>query len=264
MSQLNQMSQKNRLLPKNVFIWDLDDTLVWTSWAYSRAFAKFYEYMLQLFDYRLIELRTLGTISEEIDKTLIQATNQKTAKPYGHSMERFPESLVETYKWLCKHDYGKYQEMVARRVRIIGMEAFDPLGYKQQGLVRGAENTLNFIKNQGDVQILITKGERLVQEYKIVSLELERWFDKEIYIVDRKTKEIFQEHCKRFTDSTVYSVGNSYKSDIVPALDAGAMGVLIPYYTWLGEELSIAIDTRRVYKIENVEQVISLYKERDF
>ncbi len=156
------MQKKVKRGPPRVFIWDLDDTLIWTSWAYSRAFAKFHEYMTQLFDYRLLELRTLGTISEEIDKALIKKVNPDTDKPYGYGMDRFPMSLVETYKWLCGHGYGKYHEMVARCVKLIGMEAFDPLGYKQQGLVKGAKETLDFIRDQDDIQILLTKGERLV------------------------------------------------------------------------------------------------------
>ena len=242
-----------------VFIWDLDDTLIWTSWAYSRAFGKFYEYMLSLFDYRLIELRTLGTISEEIDKGLIKEINPNTQKPYGYSMERFPESLVRTYKWLCDKEFGRYQNLVERRARIIGMEAFDPLGYKQQGLVKGAKATLDFLKKQGDVLILLTKGERLVQECKIVTLELDQWFGENIHIVDSKTEATFREYRKEFPDSTIYSIGNSYASDMSPALAAGERGIFIPYYTWLGEEQTVSVDTTRVFQLGHIAQLIDIY-----
>lgn len=251
---------RNKASPKRVFIWDLDDTLIWTSWAYSRAFSKFYEYMLQLFDYRLIELRTLGTISEEIDKSLIGETNPETGKPYGYSMHRFPASLVKTYEWLCEHEYGKYQEAVARRVKVMGMEAFDPLGYKQQGLVKGAEETLNYIKSRGDIQILITKGEQLVQECKIVTLDLDQWFENRIEIVDSKTSEKFRQLVSAYPDCRYYSIGNSYNSDIVPALEAGINGIFIPYYTWLGEKQSTIIDKQKVFTIAKIQQILDLYK----
>lgn len=257
------MRPRNKASPRYIFIWDLDDTLIWTSWAYSRVFSKFYEYMLQLFDYRLIELRTLGTISEEIDKALMKEINPKTKKPYGYSMERFPTSLVRTYQWLCDHGYSKYQEMVARRVKILGMEVFDPLCYKQQGLVRGAENALNFLKAKDDMQILITKGERLVQEYKVVALELERWFGEEIHISDTKNAETFKKYVKRFGGSSVYSIGNSFTSDILPALEAGASAIFIPYYTWLGESVDLGklpTDLRkRLYEIKEINQIIDIY-----
>lgn len=245
-----------------VFIWDMDDTLMWTSWAYSRAFSTFYDYMLQLFDFRIIELRTLGTVSEQIDRGLIKAINPETGKPYGYSMARFPLSLVKTYEWLCERGFSKYHEMVAHRVKMIGMEAFDPLGYKQQGLVKGAEQTLNFIQEHGDTQILITKGERLVQKYKIVALELDRWFGEEVNIVDFKTREMFVECKKRFPRNQIFSVGNSYASDIEPALKAGIKAIFIPYFTWLGEELPKNIDTKYVFQLKKISEIIDLYKAR--
>ena len=255
-------NQRNKASPKRVFIWDLDDTLIWTSWAYSRAFAKFYEYMLQLFDYRLIELRTLGTVSEEIDKSLKEDMNPETGKKYGYSMYRFPASLVKTYEWLCEHGYGKYQEAVARRAKIIGMEAFDPLGYKQQGLVKGAEETLNYINKRRDIQILITKGEQLVQECKIVTVNLDQWFGDRIYIVDVKAKETFLQYREEYPNSQIFSIGNSYNSDIVPALEAGVRAIYIPYYTWLGEKPPPITDETQVLKIENIKQIIELYKKK--
>lgn len=255
------MEEKSRASPKRVFIWDLDDTLIWTSGAYSRAFAKSHDYMSQLYDDQLIELRTLGTNSEKIDEALIKEINPRTGKPYGYSMYRFPESLVRTYKWLCGRGFGKYQEAIAIRVRNIGMEAFDPLGYKQRGLVSGAEETLNFINGQGDVQVLTTKGEQLVQECKIVTLDLDRWFENRIEIVDAKTKETFLGYQSQFPDCSVFSVGNSYNSDIIPALEAGVKAIYIPYFTWRGEEPPAEIDKSRVFEVKDIRQIIDLYKK---
>lgn len=243
-----------------VFIWDLDDTLMWTTWAYSCAFSKFFEYMAELFDYRLLELRTLGTVSERIDADLVNTVNPKTGKPYGYSMERFPTSLVHTYRWLCEQGYGKYHEMVARRVRMIGMEAFDPLNYKKQGIVKGGMETLTYIKQKGDIQILLTKGEHLVQDYKIVALDLERWFGEDVEIVDKKTKETFFKYREKFPDNVIYSIGNSYSSDILPALDAGLLEIFIPYYTWKGEEKPSSVDTARVLEIKDIKEIIPLYE----
>ena len=252
---------RNKSSPKYVFVWDLDDTLIWTSWAYSRAFATFHKYMEELFGGRLIELRTLGTISEEIDKNLIKTINPNTSKPYGYSMERFPASFVKTYEWLCEHGFGTYQEMIARRVSLIGNEAFDPLGYKKQGMVEGAQEVLDFIHDQSDMQILVTKGEKLVQDSKIVTLNLDTWFGKEIYVVDSKNKDTFAKICERFPDSVIFSVGNSFGSDIQPALDAGIMGIFIPYYSWIGEAPPPEIDIDRVFKIDDIKDLISLYPE---
>ena len=142
------------------------------------------------------------------------------------------------------------------------MEAFDPLGYKDQGLVKGARETLDFINQSNDIQILITKGEQLVQECKIVTLNLDQWFGDKIRILDSKTRETFTEYRELFPDSSLFSIGNSYNSDIAPALEAGVRGIFIPYYTWLGEQASTVIDETRVLKIDNIKQIIDLYKKK--
>ena len=142
------------------------------------------------------------------------------------------------------------------------MEAFDPLGYKKQGLVKGAAETLDFINTKGDIQILITKGEPLVQKSKIVHLDLARWFGNEIYVVEAKTKEIFEEYLSRFPHCPLFSIGNSYNSDIVPALEAGVKAIYIPYYTWLGEQPPPITNESQVLKIDNIKQIIELYKKK--
>jgi len=218
--------------------------------------------MLQLYDFRLIELRTLGTISEEIDKSLLNEINPETGVKYGYSMHRFPASLVKTYEWLCEHGFGEYQKAVAMRVKMIGMEAFDPLGYKEQGLVKGAREVLEFIKKKRDIQILVSKGEKLIQECKIITLNLDFWFGDRIQIVSSKTKKTFIQLKEEFPGSRLFCVGNSYKSDIVPALEAGIEGIFIPYYTWLGERPFAAIDESNVFKINNIRQILDLYKSR--
>ena len=244
---------------KRVFVFDLDDTLFWTSWAYSRAFSKFHDYLLQLFRYRLIELRTLGTISEKIDLELIHEINPDTGRPYGYSMARFPESLVRTYEHLCERGFGKYQKLVAAHIRRIGLGAFDPLVYQEQGLVAGAAETLDFIRAQGDALILVTKGERLVQDCKIDILELGQWFGEEMYVVDAKDVSTFTDVLARFPDSCVYTVGNSYPSDIAPALAAEVGAIFIPYFTWAGEAEATEVDPR-VIQLEDIRGIMGLYQ----
>ena len=122
----------------------------------------------------------------------------------------------------------------------------------------------NFIARQGDIQILITKGERLVQECKIVTLNLDQWFGDRIEIVEEgsKTKEIFLKYAVKFPDCIKISVGNSYNSDIRPALEAGIRGIFIPYYTWLGEKPPADIDETTVFKIEKIKQILDLYRRK--
>ena len=255
------MSQKSRSPDSKIPIcWlkDLDDLLIWTSYAYSIAFREFYDYMLKLFRYRLIEIRTLGTISEKIDLSLRSEMNPKTNGPFGYSRDRFPESLVRTYLWLCEKGFGRYNELVADRVRDTGYRAFDPLLYQEQGLVEGAAEVLDLLQSRGDKLVLLTKGDELVQRTKIEVLGLERWFGPEMHIVDDKTVKLFEAMKKKFSGHKLISVGNSYNSDIKPALEAGIMGVYIPYHTWAAEPEPEQIDTDGVIVIDRIFKIFGL------
>jgi putative hydrolase of the HAD superfamily len=245
--------------PRNVFVWDLDDTLIWTSKAYSAAFIAFFEYLSKLYGGRLMEIRTLGSISEEIDKSLVTEVNPDTGRPYGFTMARFPESLVRTYRFLCDEEGAKYDPLTEIYIRAIGLKAFSPLAYKEDGLVAGAAEALGCILAHGDGLKLVTKGERLVQSSKIQALDLGRWFGSDITIVDSKGADHFRQVIDRFPGSRVISVGNSYISDILPALEAGADAVYIPYYTWRGEPRTRELDPR-VIQLRDVRGIIGLYQ----
>jgi len=257
---VNKHQQRTEQLRDDFIVWlyDLDDTLMWTSYAYSVAFREFYDYMLKLFRYRLIELRTLGTISENIDLDLRDKINPVTGEVYGYSRYRFPQSLVKTYEWLCEQDFGKYNELVADRVREIGNRAFDPLLYQEQGLIASAEDVLDFHVEKRDKLYLVTKGDELVQQTKIDILELDRWFVPEnMLIVPDKDHACFESFKELFPEHTLVSVGNSYRSDIKPAQEAGIRSLYIPYHTWAAEaepenaNLESVVVARRIHEVIN-------------
>lgn len=245
--------------PRNVVLWDLDDTLFWTSEAYSLAFIDFYHFVARKARMRMIEIRTLGTISEEIDHKLIEEINPDTGRPYGYSKQRFPESLVRTYRFLVERKFLAADQLTEDNIRAIGYSAFNALVYQEQGLVKGARDTLNFFRDRGDLQVLITKGDRDVQESKILGLELGTWFAQEYrHIVDGKSAEMYAAYVAKYSRSVVWSIGNSYTSDILPALEAGCRGIFIPYYTWRGEPEVTDIDPK-VFKRYSISEVPKLF-----
>jgi len=85
--------------------------------------------------------------------------------------------------------------------------------------------------------ILITKGDLMDQERKLAASRLGDYFSG-VEIVsekDRLTYEsIFSRHGVAPDDAAM--VGNSMKSDVLPAIAAGAWGIHIPYHiTWAHE-----------------------------
>jgi putative hydrolase of the HAD superfamily len=85
--------------------------------------------------------------------------------------------------------------------------------------------------------MLITKGDLLDQETKIMRSGLEEYF-RYIEIVSGKTRLVYDRILKRYSlkPERFLMVGNSIKSDILPILELGGSAVHIPYETtWLHE-----------------------------
>jgi putative hydrolase of the HAD superfamily len=82
--------------------------------------------------------------------------------------------------------------------------------------------------------LLITKGDLLDQERKLAQSGLGDLFDG-VEIVSHKTPEAYRTIFARHGTGAdqAMMVGNSIKSDVIPALEAGAWGVHVPHgMTW--------------------------------
>lgn len=246
---------------QKVFIFDLDDTLMWNEYTYSLAFSRFYAFLMRLWKHRLPYIGSVARLAEDITAQMVNETNPKTGKPYGFIMDGFPASLVRCYQELCQMGYGAHDNNAAQRIYTIGMTAFDPKHYKRHGLAPGAKKVLDFILTKKDELILITKGDANVQQRKIDALGLNAWFE-EILIVESKPPALFEEIKKRFPRQQIFSVGNSFSSDIKPAIASGVKGIFIPYYTWKVESIDCAgCDPSMILTITSIKEIIRLYKD---
>ncbi len=82
--------------------------------------------------------------------------------------------------------------------------------------------------------LLITKGDLLDQERKLAQSGLGELFDG-VEIVSDKTPAIYREIFARHGDGPTQAmmVGNSMRSDVIPAIEAGGWGVFVPHgQTW--------------------------------
>lgn len=103
----------------------------------------------------------------------------------------------------------------------------------------GVEETLSHIKRQNRFRmVLFTKGDNLEQESKLNRSGLSSFFD-DVIIVSNKSSREYLQLCEwfRIHPDEMLMVGNSFKSDIAPALEIGAYAVHIPFYlTWQHEQ----------------------------
>ncbi len=102
--------------------------------------------------------------------------------------------------------------------------------------------------------VLITKGDLLDQERKLAQSGLGELFHG-VEIVSHKTPAIYAEAFARHGDGaeTALMVGNSMKSDVVPAIEAGAFGVYVPHgLTWELEHADAPEDHPRFREIPDL------------
>lgn len=248
----------------NVWVFDLDDTLM----------ANVHDYAYPILDSCRLIIDALGdtapdvsfvvALENEIDLRRRGEINPATGLSYGCSMERFPTSLVETYREICQRAGKSPVRSVESDLLYIGLRAFDPARYKRN-LYPDAISTLNFLQDRGDLILLLTKGDKKVQGKKLSVLDAGSRFFK-VKIVDSKTPQIFQEMINGLENVKLFSVGSDYDKDIVPALETGYhRGVWIPVETWeiIGqlEKIRAKADWSRTVEISSLRDLIERYDE---
>ena len=121
------------------------------------------------------------------------------------------------------------------------------------------EETLKLIHNTNEKpykMVVFTKGELLEQESKLKRSGLLPYFD-DIMIVSDKDDNAYQRLFSQYgasAESTIV-IGNSFKSDIAPAICQGARAIYIPYHiTWRMEHAQ-EFEHERITKLSNFKEI---------
>ena len=111
--------------------------------------------------------------------------------------------------------------------------------------------------------LLITKGDLLDQERKLAQSGLGELFDG-VEIVSNKTAAIYADIFARHGDGAdrAMMVGNSLRSDVIPALEAGAWGVFVPHgMTWALEHAEPPLARPRFRELPDLKNLPRLIEE---
>jgi putative hydrolase of the HAD superfamily len=222
-------------------IFDGDDTLWETMPHYVRAKRDFYNRMaLMGFEVRAVEEKF-----EQIDLDNLARL--------GFSRSRFPTSMVNTYQAFCRDCGQPEDDLVAGEIASIAENVFNlpaiPLEGAPEVLTTLAESYRLF---------LLTKGDPQVQQRRINDSGLKGFFSA-IYIVPDKSASDFRRIVRdqELSVETSWSVGNSLRSDINPALAIGLSAIWIPYYTW-DAEIDIEVPSDRLIKLDALKQILRI------
>lgn len=192
---------------------DADDTL-WEN-----------EHYFRVTESRVAELLVEHAGEDHLSERLLAAERRNLAL-YGFGIKGFILSLVET---AIEVSEGRVPAATIARILEFGHEMLrhpiDPLPH--------ARDTLEALSDDYRL-VLITKGDLFDQERKLAQSGLGDFFDA-VEIVSNKTRETYEDIFNRHGDGPARAmmVGNSLKSDILPALEAGSFGIFVPHHlTW--------------------------------
>jgi putative hydrolase of the HAD superfamily len=165
---------------------------------------------------------------------------------YGYGIKGFMLSMIET---AIEVTGGRVPATVIGEILATGQEML--------------RHPIELLPHAGDVVagfagryrlILITKGDLLDQERKLAQSGLGEFFDA-VEIVSDKTRATYDRVFARHGDGPgrAMMVGNSMKSDVRPALDAGAWGVFVPHgLTWALEHAEPPKDHARYHELPDL------------
>ncbi len=232
---------------------DADDTL----WALQDYFEEVeHEYCQLLAEYGK---------EKEISASLFEVETENMPL-LGYGCKAFTISLVEN---AVKVSHGKVEAKVIAQIVGLGKSLLSidatPLEGVEKTLARLYE--MKSLLGDGDASkekrkyklAVFTKGELKDQENKLWRSGLQRYFDV-VSIVSDKTPEAYRRLCHELEvkPNELVMVGNSFKSDIAPALKIGASAVHVPFHTIWAHEKVEEYEHAKLRRISRFDELLEL------
>ena len=191
-----------------------------------------------------------------ISARLLEA-EKRNLKHYGFGIKGFTLSMIETAIEVTE---GRVPASTIEKILTIGR---DMLSHPVETLPHVHE-TLEALAHDYYL-VLITKGDLFDQERKLAQSGLGDYF-KQIEIVSDKTATTYRRIFRASAGDTerAMMVGNSLKSDVVPAIAAGAYGIYVPHpLTWAYEHVDPPSDAPRFREITHLGELLPLIQTLD-
>jgi putative hydrolase of the HAD superfamily len=200
--------------------------------------------------FRLTQERFKALLADHADPShleeRLEAAERRNLGHYGFGVKGFTLSMIETAIEVTE---GRVPARVIGELVAAGREMLEhPIQ-----LLPHVRATVTALAADFRV-VLITKGDLLDQERKLAQSGLGDLFDG-VEIVSNKTpasySAIFARHGTGADQAMM--VGNSLKSDVIPALEAGAWGVHVPHgLTWALEAADPPADHHRFHVLSDL------------
>ena len=165
-----------------------------------------------------------GLDATEVEK-FQQLRDKELYSTYGYSACRFARSFEDT----ALHFLPDAAHEIVRHVRRLASDVFE----KPAAIADGLGVLLDRLIAAKYSIAIITAGERWVQERRLSDFHLRDKFHA-VEIVETKTKSVFDDFAekRRAQKAASWVVGDSLKSDVLPARAAGLNAVLLQATNW--------------------------------
>ncbi|WP_293856603.1 HAD family hydrolase [uncultured Alsobacter sp.] len=223
---------------------DADDTL-WHN-----------ETWFRLTEERFAELLAPHAEGADLSGRLL-AAERRNVGHYGFGIKGFTLSMIETAIEVTE---GNVPAAVIGDILRSGREL---LAHPVE-ILPHARETLEALSGRFRL-VVVTKGDLFDQERKLAQSGLDALFDG-VEIVSDKTPAVYDRVFARHGDgaSRALMVGNSLKSDVLPAIAAGAVGVHVPYHvTWALEHADEPVEEPRFHRIAHLGELLPLLEALD-
>jgi putative hydrolase of the HAD superfamily len=222
-------------------IFDADDTL----WENNRLFERVIDDFITWIEHPTLDRAEIRTILHDIEAANTVA--------HGYGTEVFLASLADCFERLRERPAG-----AAERREID--ELARALVHHEVELMPGVAETLADLERRHAL-LLLTKGSPDEQQRKIDASGLAGHF-RSIRIVPEKDVAQYRSLAEEeaLTLETTWMIGNSPKSDILPAREAGMGAVFIPsQITWALEEAALDPHDARTIRLERFTELRDLF-----
>ena len=183
--------------------------------------------------FRLSQKRFAELLADHAEEPVMMdrlaQVERRNLRLYGYGVKGFTLSMLETAMELCD---GSAPPHIVREILAAGREM---LVHPVETLP-GVDETLAELAENYRL-VLVTKGDLIDQERKLAASRLGVLFAA-VEIVSEKDRSTYDRVFARHGSGAAEAVmaGNSMKSDVLPAIEAGAWAAHIPYHiTWAHE-----------------------------
>lgn len=223
-----------------VLAFDADDTL-WENEPYFREVEERFAELMEDYLPRHTTMREL--LKTEIDNIDL----------YGYGIKAFILSMIETA-----------MRITDKTIPISAVEKIIALGREMLNkpviLLPDVEDVLKQVQGKFRL-VLATKGDLLDQERKLKKSGLEKYFHHIEIMSEKKEADYAKLICHLDIKPNEFAmIGNSLKSDVLPVLNLGGVGIHVPFHTtWAHEHVETEIKGERFYQVESLKEVPNLF-----